>query len=188
MVDKNLLVRVTNRDNGIVGYTLPELNVKRTFQPAEVKEISVDELRQLSYQAGGKYIIENCLVIDNQDVVNELLGEVEPEYFYSKDDVKNILLNGTLAQFQDCLDFAPAGVIDLIKTTAVELEINDINKREAILKKTGFNVTNAIDLKKQAAATTEEPADEQPKARRAAPMTNDRRTEPPKYNVVKTNK
>jgi len=57
----------------------------------------------------------------------------------------------------DCLDFAPEGVRDLIKTFSVMLPLNDVAKREAILNKLGFNVDNAIKIQKESA----EPAEEQ---------------------------
>ena len=49
----------------------------------------------------------------------------------------------------DCLDFAPEGVIELVKKYAVELKVNDIQKRQAILDKTGFNVTSAIEINEE---------------------------------------
>ena len=78
-----------------------------------------------------------------------LLGKVEPEYDYTPTDIKNLLLNGSLDELLDCLDFAPEGVIEIVKDLAVELPLNDVAKREAILNKTGFNVTNAIEIKKE---------------------------------------
>ena len=71
----------------------------------------------------------------------------EIEYYYTKDDIKNIMINGTLDQFLDCLDFAPAAVKETIKEMAVDLPLNDIAKRDAILDKLGFNVTKAIEIK-----------------------------------------
>ena len=38
-------------------------------------------------------------------------------------------------------------MIDIIKNKAVELELNDYSKRNAIYEKTGFNVSNAIEIK-----------------------------------------
>ena len=49
-----------------------------------------------------------------------------------------------MEQLEDALDFAPLGVIELIKEKAVSLKLSDINKRDAIAKKTEFNVTKAI--------------------------------------------
>ena len=188
MVENNMTVKVTNRDNGSVGYSVPDLGVHRTFQPRESKEISAEELRKLSYLPGGDVIIKEYLIIHNEELLKELLGEVEPEYYYSEDEVKALLLSGSLEQLQDCLDFAPNGVIDLIKSLAVSLKIDNVSKRKAIQDKTGFNVTRAIEINEE---TDEETASkESTQGRRAAPITakseeaQQRRSAPPKYNVV----
>ena len=188
MVENNMTVKVTNRDNGSVGYSVPDLGVHRTFQPRESKEISAEELRKLSYLPGGDVIIKEYLIIHNEELLKELLGKVEPEYYYSEDEVKTLLLSGSLEQLQDCLDFAPNGVIDLIKSLAVSLKIDNVSKRKAIQDKTGFNVTRAIEINEE---TDEETASkESTQGRRAAPITTkseevqQRRSAPPKYNVV----
>lgn len=53
--------------------------------------------------------------------------------------------------------------MDLIKTLSVELPLNDVSKREAILKKLNFSVDNAIRLKSE--ENTEERAKSEPKRR-----------------------
>ena len=188
MVENNMTVKVTNRDNGSVGYSVPDLGVHRTFQPRESKEISAEELRKLSYLPGGDVIIKEYLIIHNEELLKELLGEVEPEYYYSEDEVKALLLSGSLEQLQDCLDFAPNGVIDLIKSLAVSLKIDNVSKRKAIQDKTGFNVTRAIEINEE--TDEETTSKEGAQGRRAAPITTkseevqQRRSAPPKYNVV----
>ena len=151
MLEKNTILKVRNRDNGGVGYTIPDLgNLHRTFQAGEEKEISMEELRKLSYLPGGKAILKNYLVIeDNPEAVEELLSTVEPEYYYTDEDIKKLLTEGTLDQFQDCLDFAPEGTVNLLKKYAVELELNDVAKRKALLEATGFNVTTAIEANRK---------------------------------------
>ena len=188
MIENSMTIKVTNRDNGSVGYSVPDLGFHRTFQPKESKEISAEELRKLSYLPGGDVIIKDYLIIHNEELLKELLGEVEPEYYYSEDEVKALLLSGSLEQLQDCLDFAPNGVIDLIKSLAVSLKIDNVSKRKAIQDKTGFNVTRAIEINEE---TDEETASkESTQGRRAVPITakseeaQQRRSAPPKYNVV----
>lgn len=167
MLDKNTIIKVKNRDNGSVGYIVPDLgNLHRSFQPHEEKEITMDELRKLSYLPGGKTILEDYLIIGNQEAVAELLGKVEPEYNYTEEDIKYLLEKGTLDQLMDTLDFAPSGVIDLVKDIAVRIELNDINKRNAIFEKTGFNVTSAVDFNKE----TADIEDINTQSRRAAPI------------------
>ena len=89
-------------------------------------------------------MLRNILMIEDEEALEKLVGDVEPEYHYTESDVENLLLNGSLEQLEDALDFAPLGVIELIKEKAVSLKLSDINKRDAIAKKTEFNVTKAI--------------------------------------------
>ena len=150
MIERNAKVKVLNRDNGAVVYEIPELNgLSRYFGPGETKEIPIEELEKLSYIPGGLELIKNCLMIDNKEVVEQLVGPVEMEYYYTPEQVKDLMLTGSLDAFLDCLDFAPDGVKDLIKYYAVEIPLNDVAKREAILDKLGFDVDGAIRIKKE---------------------------------------
>ena len=145
MIDEKKIVRVTNRDNGHVGYRIPDMNnLVRDFSANETKNITVEELKKLAYISGGPTLIRDYLVIEDPEVVEEILGDVEPEYYYNEEDVKKLLLNGSLDELKDCIEFAPKGTVDLVKQLAVELPINDITKRKAILDMTGFNVDAAI--------------------------------------------
>lgn len=189
MLDKNTLVKVTNRDNGSVGYSIPDLgNLQRRFEAGETKEVTAEELRKLSYSIGGKVILDEYLIIHDKDLVAELLGEVEPEYYFEENDVKELLEKGSLDALKDCLDFAPEGTIELVKKVAVDTELNDIKKREAIQASTGFNVTSAIEVNRE----TSEEKPEEVKVRRTAtttaePTTSGRRTAAPtasKYKIV----
>ena len=155
MLNKSDVVKVSNRDSGSVGYSIPELGIKRVYQPGEIKEITMEELRKLSYLPGGQTLINDCLIVHSKEALAELNPDYEPEYFYTEAEVKELLLTGTQAQFLDCLDFAPEGVIELVKTLAVKLEVNDLRKREAILEKTGFNVTKAIEINHMSQAVDE---------------------------------
>lgn len=165
-IANDVIVNVTNRDNSMVGYWIPEMNVKRTFSAGEDKDLSAGELRALAWTKGGRAVIKNHLIIDNVDLVAELLGNVEPEYFYTEADIVNLLLHGTDDQLRDALDFGYEGTTSLIKDKAVDLKLNDIRKREIILEKTKFDVTNAIRINEES-----EKAITEAKTRRAAPIT-----------------
>ena len=88
-------------------------------------------------------------------MLKDISVSVEPEYWLDDEGVKNLLLKGSLDEFLDCLDFAPSGVIDLIKKYAIALPLNDVAKREALLKKTGFDVDTV--LRNQKLAKEDEP-------------------------------
>ena len=183
MIEKDTLIKVKNRDSGTVGYTIPELgNLHRSFSKGETKEITMDELRKLSYISGGKILLQNYLIVQNQDALKELLSDdVEPEYYYREEDMKQLLLTGSNDQLLDCLEFAPEGVIGLVKDLAVSLKINDISKRNIILEKTGFNVTNAIAINEE---TIEGEGEEAKSSRRSAPVTVEKSDETPKRRVA----
>ena len=183
MINKDTLVKVINKYNGTVGYDVPDLRVHRNFYPGESKDITFDELEQLSFAPGGRTILGEFLEIKDKEAINALFGkEPEPEYHYSKDDIKKLMTTGTLDQFLDCLDFAPESVKEIIKDMAVELPLNDVAKREAVLNKLGFDVTRAIEIKN----TKFDGGDEDTSgdyghlgARRAAPIKSDNATAAP---------
>lgn len=150
MMNDEKIVKVTNRDNGHVGYKIPDMNnLVRDFNANETKNITVGELKKLAFLPGGPTLIRDYLVIEDKDLVAQLLGEVEPEYFYTEEDVKDLLLNKSLDALKDCLDFAPEGTKDLVKKMAIELPLNDVAKRKAILDMTGFNVEKAIEINEE---------------------------------------
>lgn len=147
-MEKNTLIKVINKYSGIVGYDVPDFNIHRDFYPNESKDITYEQLEKLSYTPGGEVILREYLEITNQEVANQLLhSNPEPEYYYSEEDVKRIMTTGSLDQFLDCLDFAPSVILDMIKTLAVDMPLNDVSKREAIKEKLGFDVTRAIEIK-----------------------------------------
>ena len=186
------LIEVRNRDAGSVGYTIPGTGTWRNFSPGETKRIPLSELQALQYVPGGEFTLRELLMIKDTDALSALNIITEPEYFYTETEIKELLTKGTLDQLKDCLDFAPEGVIELIKKIAVEIELPDTLKRAAITKRTGFNIDNAIMVNKVMDIPTEEVVEE--KVRRTAPIATaeegkTRRTNLPKYNVVsvKTN-
>lgn len=163
------MVKVRNRNAGSTGYDL-ENGGHRKFEYNETKIVPLSELRTLSYTPGGEYILKNCLVVEDKSALEALNLEVEPEYFYDEATIKEILLNGSYDQLEDTLNFAPEGVISMIKDFAVKFEIPDVNKRKMISEKTGFNIDNAIRVNQIMAETQdEETKDEAPK-RKTSPI------------------
>ena len=138
-------MKVRNRSTSTVGYTVPDLHVNRTFVPGEIKEIPQTELEALVQQPGGRVILTEYLQVSRDDIKKLDVLEPEQEYFYSEEDVKNIMKFGTQDEFLDMLDFAPAGVMDMIKDYAVTLPLTDLYKVEALKKKTGFDSAKALE-------------------------------------------
>ena len=176
------LVEVTNRNNGTTGYTLSS-GLHRDFNLNETKKIDIEELNELRVTPGGDYLLRNYLMIKDKSALEYLDIETEPEYFYTEAEIKKLLLEGEVDQLEDCLNFAPQGVIDLVKSLAVTLEIPDIRKRKLIKEKTGFSVDNAI-LVNKTLEDKEEPTEEKTeKVRKAEPVKVEEK-KVRKYNIV----
>ena len=185
---------VKNRGAGHVSYKIPEDGVRRSFAPGETKEISYAELEKLTFQPGGMVILTNYLQIMEQEAIKNFGIKAEPEYHMSEADVAKLIKTGSLDAFLDALDFAPTGVIDLIKKLSVDIPLVDMNKRKALKEKTGFDVDAALrhieEEKEDTGSTILKQTSERRVKAEAAPA--GRRTNPeyaapaaPKYNVIK---
>ena len=185
--DMKKLVKVTNRSGGKVIYHITDHNIRREFYDGETKQIPYEELVWLSYQPGGRPLMTNSLLIEEIKVTSELNIHTEPEYFMTEADIIELLQNGSVDALKDALDFAPTGVIQIIKDQAVALPLYDMRKRQAILEMTGFDVTSAIannepdeDEKVEAPAATRRVRREEVSETPNAPV---RRTES-RYKVI----
>ena len=135
---------VKNRSAGVATYKIPELGVRRSFQAGETKKISAEELEKLTYRPGGMAILSNFLQIMEQEAIAKVGLNPQPEYHMSEQDIAKLMMNGSIDEFLDCLDFAPPGVIDLIKKLSVSLPMTDFQKVNALKAKTGFDAAAAL--------------------------------------------
>ena len=129
----------------MVVYKIPERNIRREFAPGESKKIPYAELQDLSFQPGGRTLMENFLQIIDDTVTEGLNLRTENEYYMSEEDIKRVIISGSMEEFLDMLDYAPIGVMDLVKQYSVALPMTDSNKRDALKKKTGFDVSKALE-------------------------------------------
>lgn len=185
---ENKMYNVRNRSASRCGYTIAEANIRRDFAPGETKRISYAELEQLSFQAGGRELMSNFLQITDAEATKNLGIRTEPEYWMNEQNIAELLLTGSLDAFLDCLDFAPIGVIDIVKKLAVSLPLGDYSKRMALKEKTGFDVDKALaNLAAEKAEENEGSSNSAPSRRVATetPATPGRRTSGSEYKVVK---
>lgn len=181
---------VTNRSASRVCYAVPELGVKlRDFQPGETKKISREELEGLMYVAGGPALLRNYLQVQNEQVRQDLVGHTEPEYNMSVAQVKELITNpNNYDEWLDALDFAPEGVIDLIKSLSVSIPLTDTRKMESFKKKTGVDLARMIqaniESQEEDAAVAEAVPQRRVQKEASAPEAPARRTTGSKYKVV----
>ena len=184
-----IMYNIKNRGASVVVYRIPEANIRRSFAPGETKRISAEELEKLTFQPGGMTLLTNFLQVQDEVVLEQMGVKVEPEYHMSEKDIAELIAAGSLDAFLDALDFAPVGVIDLIKKLSVSIPLTDIQKRKALKEKTGFDVDAALkhieeEKEEDGQNTNLKTSGERRVKPEAAPA--GRRTTAPKYNVVKT--
>lgn len=190
------VTKIKNRSASQVIYTIPELGIRREFAPGETKNIPYEELEKLTWQAGGRELLTSFLQVLGSKEIADLGIDAEPEYYMNETQIIELLKSGSFDAFLDCLQFAPTGVIDLVKTFSVELPLTDTRKIDALKEKTGFDVIKALEMKKLDQTPEEEVSEEKPAAAKTTTATTKRRTnvsyeqteEPaktlPNYNVV----
>lgn len=137
-------VKLKNRSGATVIYRIPEDNIRREFAPMETKNIPIEEIQKLTYQPGGQRLLAGYLQILDSKILKKLGITPEIEYFYSEVEVKKIMQSGSDAEFEDCLEFAPDGVHDIIKVLAVDLPLNSTSKKSLIRKHLNFDVDAAL--------------------------------------------
>lgn len=164
-------VQITNLMDHTVGYIVELTGVRRALPAHAVFSVKAGELRELNYQLGGQEILRNYLRIGNKSLAAEFGIDIDdtPEYMWGKTEVDKCLLEWDLDFLLDALEFAPDGIKQLIVDRAIELEIPDVNKRQAIKDKMGVDVTAAI--ANRHAYDTESAEEEKPKRRRVATKT-----------------
>jgi hypothetical protein len=182
------MYNVKNRSAGVATYKIPELGIRRSFQPGEIKKISSEELEKLTYRPGGMALLANFLQIMDAEAIAKVGLRPQPEYHMSEIDIKNLLQTGSLDEFLDCLDFAPPGVIDLIKKMSVSLPLGDVEKRKALKEKTGFDCDAALkhvmeEEEDEGQSTILKTAAPERRVKKEESASVERRTAP-KYNVV----
>lgn len=126
------MVQVASGSPYIVAYFVNEgnLNVHREFRPMtdgkmDIKYVPFEELFYLNNAPGGREIIFEKLYIKDPLVREALdlptIDEV-PEFGYTKEDVKKVLLEGTDDEVLDMYDFGPERMAEITKSLLVELD------------------------------------------------------------------
>lgn len=144
-MNRNQKVKVTNRSNGTVILRVPDRHFRAELNPKETREITYGDIIDIAARPGGRALIYNYLLVQDPKALREGLNiSEEPEYWLKEDAIPNWLNLCPLDEFHDALEFAPQGILDLIKKYSVSIPLNDYSKRKAVLDILDFDVTAAI--------------------------------------------
>ena len=190
-MSNTIMYNVKNRSAGVATYKIPELGIRRSFQAGEIKKISAEELEKLTYRPGGMALLANFLQIMEPEAIAKVGLNPQPEYHMSEQDIAKLMTTGSIDEFLDCLDFAPPGVIDLIKKLSVSLPLTDFQKVAALKAKTGFDcaaaVKHVMEEKEDDGENTILKTSGERRVKKEEVTAPERRTTP-KYNVVSADK
>lgn len=180
-IDGQTLVAVENMTSHRCGYALDN-GTRRRFAPHARMTVPAEEIRQAVYEHGN-YIFVNELRVTDKDLATEIgVPEDMVEYYWTEDDIKEALTEKPIEEFLDAVDFGPEGVKEEMATLAVEMEISDNSRREALQEATGKNITAQIENKH--AYDTKEEKEETKKS--TASTTRKRRTSTTKSTTSKS--
>lgn len=186
-MDLNKKVSVRNRAKGSISYTIDSLRVTRVWTgTGTVINIPINELIELTTIPGGQKLLDKYLVIEDAEALTAIYDyDLAPEYAYGEAEIDYLLHAGTNEQLLDALDYAPQGVLDLIRGMAIKQIPDTTAKVNAINEKFQINLTTLI---ANAADDTETKEEENVAARRSEPIVIEKKAAPSKYKVVETKK
>lgn len=185
-------IKVTNRSNGTVILKVQDRHFRAELNPKETRVLNYGDILDVAAQPGGRNLIYNFLLIQDAEALRQGLNvKEEPEYWLTEEKIPSWMNTCSLDEFKDALQFAPQGVLDLIKKYAVSQPLNDMAKRIAIKDALQFDVTLAIANNEKSGE--DEPANASSARRRSASVSYEvpgeeaASTEPaPKYKRTAT--
>ena len=142
MRDDREFVTVENISNHDVGFTLTTSQMHRSLIPGVHLEMTKGEVRELNYEPGGHYMLMNLLRVTDRNLAKEIgVDDDYVEYWWDDDDIDKVLNDPkSLPELEDALEFGPEGIVDRIVAKAVEENLADNDKVEAISRITGRDV------------------------------------------------
>lgn len=171
-------VRLRNLTKNTAVYTTPATGVRREIPPLGYIEVKAEEVRECSYDQGCSNLLRDYVQVCNRELAQELgIDENMVEYNWTDKDVEHAVTDADMDVLLDALDFAPAGIKQAIIDKAVDLEIPDIRRREAITKATGVNINRVIENKQLVGEGKETKTPQRRRVQQKSASTKTRRTQ-----------
>ena len=148
------LVEVINDYNSSVGYNVGRNT--RTWDKGTSKKIKMGELYEVVNTKGGKFILEQGMLLVKDSIVRESLG-LPPLDKYSPDlkQLEDILLIAPDAELEELLQYCSDTTIEKIVNKSLELPVQSMSKAKLIHVYSGSDIISM--LKEQGSDKTESP-------------------------------
>lgn len=163
-VSNNKLIEVRNMMDHKQVLIDKNTRSRYVFGAQQTKTITAGELRSMAYVPGVlTMLLDGKLRIQNRELCEEFNVPTDvPEYDLTIAEIDDILLNKEADYLLDALDWAPEGILELIKRRAIELKLPDVAKRKYISDRLECNVDEMIRNaeKLETAASSEAPVEQ----------------------------
>lgn len=142
-------IRLRNLTKNPAVYITPATGVRREIPPLGYIEVTAGEIRECSYDSGCSNLLRNYVQVCNPALAREIgVSDETIEYNWGDKEVTEAVTTADMDVLLDALDYAPAGIKQAIVDKAVELEIPDMARREAIEEAMGININRIIENKR----------------------------------------
>lgn len=144
-------VRVKSLTNGTVVINVPDLRLRRIWErKGAVKVIDDEILQEAIYDPGVEFLFKQGLLqIEDTEVAKEIDPELENVKILDEAQMRGMLKGKPLAEFKEKVEELPQEQVYALIEYAIQNEIIDMAKIDYLKKKTGIDITKAVQLKRQ---------------------------------------
>lgn len=154
-IDPKTIVRVFNNTTGSVGIKTENFSVTWEFPDVE-KRISFEKLQDAMTYTGVVRLFEGGeLLIKDNNIREALYLDALGKYDLDSEQVKELLENSELVEFEDVIEYCSNAVFEKIVSTAVAIRLNDMGKLGIIKKYSGMDVYEIIKDNEEIAPTND---------------------------------
>lgn len=138
------MIKMKNRSDTVVGYKIPQTRTERELYPSQTIEVSEEEVKDLLFQKGGKALLREYLLIE-QDVAEKLGLDLSPEFWLDRPEIEALLKSKDIRALKNCLIYGPTGLKDIVKQIAVNEEFSLSREQKRIINEVlGINLDSMI--------------------------------------------
>lgn len=155
-MEKNKRFEIGSRFKGRFSYRSKSGRKYIWDKPGVTLSLTLEELVELLNTPGGRTALQEKLV-SPKEVVEEFQLEVEPEYYFTYEQLKVMVEQADVEVLKEALDYNNVGVREAIRDAALDIEVQDSNKRKLIEQEFNLDFDNFVDWKQAVNVSDKKP-------------------------------
>lgn len=145
-------VKIASRVKGIVSLSDPNIPIAREWtKKGQIATIPMDIMQDLIYEEGVKELFNQGVleVIEKEDRIELGLEDEEQTIQFLTENQMLAALVGTVPELKKAMDSMPKAQLEELVELAIQKEITDMGKVDAIKQKTGKDVIKLVQYNRQ---------------------------------------